>query len=63
MKAFNLNVMFDNRMRNGACQVFNLNLMLTAVTLCLSITNIADSSTKKRNFIYVRVRAYNNDNE
>ncbi len=36
------------RRKNGACLVLNLNLSLTAVTICLSIINITDISTKKK---------------
>ncbi len=41
--------------KNGACRVFNLNLSLTAVTICLSIINITDISTKKENHLCTRV--------
>jgi hypothetical protein len=35
-------------MKNWACPILNLNLSLTAVTICLSIINITDISTKKK---------------
>jgi hypothetical protein len=40
--------MLNDRMKNGACLILNLNLNLTAVTICLSIINITDISTKKK---------------
>lgn len=41
-------------MKNWACPILNLNLSLTAVTICLSIINITDISTKKKSFVHTR---------
>lgn len=55
---FDFNVMLNEKMKNGACLVWNLNLQLTAVTICLSIIHRTDISSKdreRRNHLCTRV--------
>jgi hypothetical protein len=50
--------MLNHRMKNWACLVLNLTLSSTAVTLCLSIINITDISTKKKSSVHACAHTY-----